>query len=128
MNWLKEKWSKFKKLIVGFLVAIGLLGVAVGADIAVLTKEEEEFVLKIQDIQIKECEKGHCKQVSRTIEDNIDYEVQEYKTPSGEVGYQIIIYDGDLTRSYGYGVEETSRTYTIDKSTFSPELLAEIQQ
>lgn len=54
------------------------------------------------------------KQVLRQIDNDtqLDYEIHEYVTPAGEIGYVLNVYDenGVLVESVGYGAEAESRT------------------
>ena len=61
--------------------------------------------LKIPKTKIKDKDKDKDK--------DIEYQVIEYETSKGEVGYQVIIWSENSTKSIGYGVEAEWRTYEI---------------
>lgn len=77
---------------------------------------KKEIIEKDQADWIKNHEK--YKQIKKSETDG-KYEVHEYQTPTGEVGYQVFLYDdsGELIESKGYGVEAESRTWTQPSPT-----------
>lgn len=55
---------------------------------------------------------GKYQQVPRfQIFDDLGYETTEYVTPSGQAGYEIIVYDKNSIKHIGYGPEADARTW-----------------
>jgi hypothetical protein len=89
-------------------------------NLATLTAEEiiKKDVEKEQTEWIKSNHK--YKQIKKE-DTSGKYEVHEYKTSKGEIGYQTFIYDdqGRVIESIGEGVEVESRTWTKNYPTFT---------
>lgn len=79
------------------------------------TPTAEEMIKKDVETEQTEWIKSNDKYKQIKKEDtNGEYEVHEYKTSKGEIGYQTFIYDdqGRIIESIGEGVEAESRTWT----------------
>jgi len=87
-------------------------------DALIVDKSIEKNVEKEQFEWLKSNDK--YKQIKKD-ETNGSYEVHEYETPDGEIGYQILYYNdfGEVIRSKGYGIEAESRTWTQTYPTFT---------
>lgn len=110
--WLKDKWTRFKKWIIALFIPVALAGGLIGADLS--TTSEAEFLQTISTQQATELSAGKYKHVPLTNTkidgQDVQYEITEYLTPKGEVGYQTIIYYPDRVVSKNVGVE-THRNY-----------------
>ncbi|MCF7835790.1 MAG: hypothetical protein K9M15_01580 [Candidatus Marinimicrobia bacterium] len=113
--------TKILKKIKWFLVAIGVLGIALaGVDTKTADKKLVESIESIKKISNDKYEQ--IKEVKTTVDkQEITYKVHEYVTSKGEAGYQIIMKwtddEGEHTKSVGYGVEADSRTFHNIKNT-----------
>lgn len=110
-----------KRKIKWVLIITGILGVVLagGTDILVVTEVEKLDV--INTVQIQELSKGHYKHIPRTYIENNDYQVDEYESPSGEVGYMITLFkdvDGfESKKIIDYGFSNRSSDWTTKQIT-----------
>lgn len=121
-------------LITAILLIMGVLGISLadlenkeqpqqvfGAGETIPSKlDDPQEVIKIdalkteiddlqKDVKVKE---KYNQVLKTTNEDGIVYEVHEYKTPSGDTGYQRVLFlDNGEIISEGFGPEAESRTY-----------------
>ena len=108
--------KKFKVWFIGFFIiaSASAIGFAILPDVATDNQINVE-ILRIEAIIKSDLQaNGKYKRRDKKIIDNIEYEVHEYETAKGELGYQIFLYktvDGvDYKKSIGYGIEADSRT------------------
>lgn len=100
-------------------LCIGLSGCSstkLGADKVVEDKIDiKKEVIKLEQEQEKGKD-GKYKYKPKYKKDDVEYEVHEYVTPRGEVGYQIFINTDEYSESIGYGEESISRTWKKEKN------------
>lgn len=94
----------------------GNLGVAIDDKVDI-----EKEILKIEQEQEKE-KTGKYKYKPKYKKDDVEYQSNWYKTPKGEIGYEIIIKTASSTKSIGYGVQAEERTWEIFNTASSTEL------
>jgi len=135
MNWIKDKWIRFKKWIFGVLTTLGIITIAVAATRGPVIISEQDFLTVIEQLQEQNIQTNN-KYLQFKLNEKIGdlelkdfpYEIQihEYVSPKGP-GYQIIltreIDTGKISsssqepimqkqiKSVGYGPEAQSRTY-----------------
>ncbi len=90
-----------------------------GADIKTTEETDskidtEKELIKIEK-QLKKEKDGKYKHKPKYEKDGTSYIVNEYVTPSGEVGYDIIVETDTYIESISTGVEAMYRTWKIDK-------------
>ena len=120
-NFISDKWQRFKKIIIGFLIGGTALAAGLGA-----TPETPDTVIasKLIDIQsLMETDKQpNGKYKYRPLEivqplnsEMTSYEVHEYETPKSEIGYTIYVEKtvGNITylMATSTGVEKKIRDF-----------------
>lgn len=107
------------------LIATAIIGVAaVGSGLTVLDFGSSKLILIEEIAQNKALEQEEFllqkgKYIHKKTEkiSGINVTVHEYKIPSGEVGYQIILEELGTTTSIGFGPKSESRTFKNIKFT-----------
>ena len=124
---IKQQLKRFKNWIITFIIGSAVLasGLAVLPDQTIDNQINAE-VKKIEAmIKSDRQANGKYKRQDKKNIDGVDYEVHEYETSTGEIGYTIFIIkevDGVIsTKAISTGIEKASRE--SDWQIYNPNLL-----
>jgi len=124
MNWLKSKWRRFKYYLIGLLIipsSLATLGAINSIKVNSALNEIESLQANYLSSNGKYAGYNTKKNDLGTFDNKTKYDIQviEYKTPKAEVGFQVILRNGDYVKHIGYGPEAGGRTADWTYAPFS---------
>jgi len=105
---------RFKNWIIFSVLGVGIV-LAAGQVIPDQIDDKINVeVLKLETIIKSDLQSnGKYKRQDKQVIDNIEYEVHEYETSKGGLGYQIFIRNDNFIKSIATGIEAEQRTFEI---------------